>query len=87
MKTGIFVIALSGIAAIVANSDPASATAVDHHHRAKHQAAQQQQQIACTVLGCITVPPQCGQTYGRTPGGIPTGYDIILCPPGVSPLK
>jgi hypothetical protein len=56
------------------------------HRRAKaHVAAEPH--IACTVLGCIPVPPQCGQTYGRTKRGTPTGYDVIVCPPGVWPLK
>jgi hypothetical protein len=83
MKICISAIAAIGFTAIV-SSNLAAATTVKH---AKPQVAQQPQQIACTVLGCIPVPPECGQTYGRTHGGIPTGYDVILCPPGVWPLK
>lgn len=64
--------------AVSANATP--------HKRAKAQAAAEQH-IACTVLGCIPVPSQCGQTYGRTKRGTPTGYDVIVCPPGVWPLK
>jgi len=79
-----FVIAAVGIAVIA--SDAAAAKTVQHR-RAGHQPAQQQPHIACTVLGCIPVPPACGQTYGRTRSGIPTGYDVIVCPPGVWPLK
>jgi hypothetical protein len=55
-----------------------------HHHTAK---AQPQQQIACTVLGCMTIPAACTPVAGKTPGGRPTGYDVIMCPPGVWPLK
>ena len=75
-----FIIAAIAIAGSAANAAPAKTA---HHRHATHPVAQAQEHIACTVLGCMPVPPQCGQTYGRTPGGIPTGYDVILCPPGV----
>ena len=55
------------------------------HHRAP--AAPAQQQIACTVLGCAPIPAQCTRVACKTPGGRPTGYDVIACPPGVWPLK
>jgi len=45
------------------------------------------ERIACTVLGCMPVPRECGITYGRSMNGTPTGYDVIVCPPGVWPLK
>jgi hypothetical protein len=45
------------------------------------------QQIACTVLGCVPVPRGCGQTPGRTWSGMPTGGDVIVCPPGVAPFR
>jgi hypothetical protein len=73
-----------GVAALASTA----ATAKTSHHRgARYLTAPQQQQVACTVLGCIPVPRGCSQTYGRTPSGIPTGYDVILCPPGIWPLK
>jgi len=46
-----------------------------------------QPQIACTVLGCMLIPAACRPIGGKTPGGIPTGYDVILCPPEVWPLN
>ena len=49
--------------------------------------AQQQQQIACTKLGCITLPTDCYPIPGRTFGGSPTGYDVAICPPGTWPVK
>jgi hypothetical protein len=48
---------------------------------------QPQQQIACTVIGCVPVPPGCGQRPGRTWSGMPTGGDVIVCPPGVAPFR
>jgi hypothetical protein len=43
--------------------------------------------IACTVLGCEPIPAACTPVPGRTWSGLPTGYDVILCPPGVWPLR
>jgi hypothetical protein len=85
MKIFSSAIAAIWLTAIVSCNVAAAATV--KHSRAKHQVARQPEQIACTVLGCIPVPPECGQTYGRTRGGIPTGFDVIVCPPGVWPLK
>ncbi len=48
---------------------------------------QPQQQIACTVLGCVPVPPGCDQRPGRSWSGTPTGGDVIVCPPGVAPFR
>ena len=54
----------------------------------KRRAAQTpQQQIACTVIGCVPVRPGCGQAPGRTWTGMPTGNDIIVCPPGMAPFR
>jgi hypothetical protein len=84
MNTWISVAAIGIAAAVISN--PVAAKTVSPHH-ARHQVSQQQepQHIACTTAGCIAVPRQCGQTIGRTPGGLPTGYDVIICPPGVWP--
>jgi len=79
-------IVLCAFALVTAVATPAAATTAKHP-RAKHQVTQQQepQHIACTTAGCIAVPRQCGQEGGKTPGGMPTGYDVIICPPGVWP--
>jgi len=66
------------------------AGAATKHRRHAAQAkrvAQPPAQIACTVIGCVPVPPGCGQTAGRSWSGMPTGGDIIVCPPGVAPFK
>jgi hypothetical protein len=39
-----------------------------------------QPQIACTVGGCVPVPPGCGQVPGKTFDGEPTAFDVIVCP-------
>jgi hypothetical protein len=51
---------------------------------ATHMAAPQH--VACTVLGCQPIPPACVPKEEHTFGGIPTGYDTIVCPPGVWPF-
>jgi len=77
------------VAVAVLAAQPAfSAHRVRHHGVTHHApAAQPQPQIACTVLGCIPVPAACTPVAGKTPGGRPTGYDVIVCPPGIWPLK
>jgi hypothetical protein len=46
-----------------------------------------QGQIACTVSGCVTMPGGCRRVPGRTPDGSPSGFDRIVCPPGVQPFR
>jgi hypothetical protein len=71
------------LAAAVLLAMPAGADA-----KTKKPARQQPpQQIACTVIGCVPVPPGCGQRPGRTWSGMPTGGDVIVCPPGVAPFR
>jgi len=50
-------------------------------------AVQAQPQIACTVLGCMAIPAACHPIAGKTSTGVGTGYDVIVCPPGIWPLK
>jgi hypothetical protein len=72
------------VSAAIAFGQTAYAAKRPRHH---HVTAQPQQQIACTVLGCMPIPAACTPVAGKTPGGRPTGYDVISCPPGVWPLK
>jgi len=73
------VLLASGAAVFVEPAYSANWTRSHHHHAV---AAQPERHIACTVAGCVPVPAACGQTYGTTPNGIPTGFDVIVCPPG-----
>ena len=38
-----------------------------------------QSRIACTVVGCQNIPPNCHPKPGMTWDGMPTGFDIIVC--------
>ena len=37
-------------------------------------------QIACTVAGCIRIPPECHPEMGYDLDDQPTGFDIVVCP-------
>ncbi len=62
---------------------PSDAKSVSNKHR---RIVAPPQHVACTVLGCQPVPPQCVPHEEHTFGGTPTGYDTIVCPPGVWPF-
>jgi hypothetical protein len=61
---------------------PMSAQAATTHHSARHQAGAYQPQIACTDVGCLPVPRGCFPTGGKTFSGLPTGFDVVVCPDG-----
>lgn len=82
MKRKLAVLSVS-IAAAIMVAQPADAARRVRHHYAP--AAAPERRIACTVLGCMSIPPECQPVAGKTPGGIPTGYDVIACPPGKFP--
>jgi hypothetical protein len=87
MKTRLIAISIA-VAAIA--SSPASAKPYSHHRQksaaATRYVAAQQRQIACTMLGCQPIPAACYPKEGHSPTGIPTGFDQIVCPPGVWPF-
>lgn len=47
-------------------------------HRAVRRSAGGQ--IACTPGGCHRVPAGCHPTQGFLWNGMPSGYDVIICP-------
>ena len=59
---------------------PAIAEAKSQKHRRAR--TQPQTQIACTELGCHPVPPGCTPRPGRTWSGMPSGFDVVVCPGG-----
>ena len=67
---------------------PAAADAAPKHHRHHHvsQSARgayaAQPQIACTQVGCLPVPRGCYPAGGRTFSGMPSGFDVMVCPGG-----
>jgi hypothetical protein len=65
---------------------PSQIAAKTLKHRAPRPGVTRQQQIACTVLGCQTIPAACYPKEEHSPTGIPTGFDQIVCPPGVWPF-
>jgi len=75
MKTIVPVVATVVLALAV----PASATP-RHHKRHTKAAVAAQPQIACTVVGCMSVPRGCHPEMGYTPDGTPTGFDVVVCP-------
>ena len=75
MKTLLLIVAALAV--------PMSAHAATKHHRIAHQTPGYQPQIACTDVGCLPVPRGCFPTGGKTFDGLPTGFDVTVCPDGV----
>jgi hypothetical protein len=82
----ISIVVLATLLAVIA-LDPASAAQKRRAHHPPQRAARSQPLIACTVLGCAPVRPGCGVAEGRTWSGMPTGGDVVVCPPGVAPFR
>jgi hypothetical protein len=80
-------VALLTIPACVLFVHPANSAQRSRHHHLGSARLQPHPYIACTVLGCAPVPPACVPIEGKTPGGIPTGFDVVACPPGVEPFR
>jgi hypothetical protein len=81
--------ALLAAGMLVASASTATA-AKSQTHSSRHRAvatAQPPARVACTVVGCQPIPAACRPVPGRTWSGLPTGYDVIVCPPGVPPLR
>jgi hypothetical protein len=71
-----------GVTVVIIASGPASAkTRAD-----RRPTVAQPRQVACTVLGCQPIPAACYPKEQHGPTGIPTGFDQIVCPPGVWPF-
>jgi hypothetical protein len=86
----------AAIAALVSTGlvvlGPVAVATARHSHRPSHSlpprtAAQPPARIACTPLSCQPIPAACTPVPGRTWGGWPTGYDVIVCPPRGQTLR
>ena len=86
---GLPIAALLACGSLIASYSDALARTHQRSHLPQPHAtatAQPPLRIACTVLGCQPIPASCTPVAGKTRSGLPTGYDIILCPPGVWPF-
>jgi hypothetical protein len=81
--------ALLAAGTLIASASTATAAKSQTHSSRHHavSATQPPARIACTVVGCQPIPAACTPVPGRTWSGLPTGYDVIVCPPGVQPLR
>jgi len=84
MRNRTILLAIAGL--VIALAVPGPLQAKPHKYRAPRAAAKEQRQIACTVLGCQQIPAACYPKEEHSPTGIPTGFDQIVCPPGVWPF-
>ena len=78
-----------GSVAMSATSVPTQAQVAGHplnpptakeHREAQRHKHERPRQIACTVTGCHPIPAHCHPEMGYNVDGIPTGFDIVVCP-------
>ncbi len=89
VRVGAVMIAVPLTAGILrALASTAMAAASQHRsHSSQHHTTPAPPRIACTQLGCQPVPAGCMPVPQLTWDDLPTGFDAIDCPPGVSPLR
>ena len=87
MNYKLVVIALTVIVTVFVAQPADSGQRHWYHHHLRTAQPQPQPYIACIMLGCAPVPPGCQPIQGRTRGGLPTGFDVVACPPGVAPFR
>lgn len=68
-----------GLCAVILTSAPALAA-----KKKVRQPAQPSGQIACTEMGCHPVPRGCHPQTGYTWDGTPSGFDVVVCPGGIT---
>ena len=82
---GSLAIALTAGAAVSATGNTAKAAFATPLSAAKKKSSAVQSrrtsQIACTFSGCHPIPAGCHPQTGYNWDGIPTGFDIVVCPP------
>jgi len=71
----------SSVIALIALGAAALAAAPALGKSKVHKRVRETGQIACTIEGCHRIPPNCHPEQSYSFDGIPTGYDIVVCPP------
>jgi hypothetical protein len=79
-ETGMRQLGHALIIALLALGLTVSGQAFAKKARARRAPQRQAGQIACTIEGCHRIPPECHPEMGYTIDGIPTGFDIVVCP-------
>jgi hypothetical protein len=46
----------------------------------KKRVVRGEHKIACTPAGCHPIPRGCYPTMGYTWDGVPSGFDVVVCP-------
>jgi Tfp pilus assembly protein FimV len=84
--TAVVIAALLSVGMLAAPAATTSAASSrSHSHRQPAvTTAQPPARIACTPAGCQPIPSGCMPVPGRTWSGLPTGYDVVVCPSGAS---
>ena len=59
---------------------PLNPPTAKQHRAAQRHKHERPHQIACTVTGCHPIPAHCHPEMGYNIDGIPTGFDIVVCP-------
>jgi hypothetical protein len=85
--TALALAALFAVATLVPSGPFALARTRSHSPQYHTAATQPPARVAFTVLGCQPIPAACTPVPGRSLSGLPTGYDVIVCPPGIWPLR
>jgi hypothetical protein len=89
-RSALIISAVLSVGMLVPASTASAASSQHRSHSARQATATTAQppaRIACTAAGCQPIPSGCMPVPGRTWSGLPTGYDVVVCPRGVSPMR
>ena len=90
-KTGLFILPLLMALALALFTEPRTAVAqapgwhpapllIAQKHRRPVRQRVDDRKIACTKFGCIRIPLGCHPEMGYDLDGMPTGFEIVVCP-------
>jgi hypothetical protein len=81
IQSALAIVAFVTAAALAAPAPGSAQTDTQSAARIKRQAAGAGLQIACTRTGCHPIPRGCTIEKEFGWDGLPTGYDLVVCPP------